>query len=36
VYEKNGFQIGSTYKATDETVLQFLPFDEKYIMEKSF
>jgi GNAT superfamily N-acetyltransferase len=36
VYEKNGFQVASSYKATDAAVLQFLPFDEKFIMEKNF
>ncbi len=34
VYKKNGFHIGRTYKASNDEVLQLLPWNEKYIMEK--
>jgi len=36
VYQKNGFKIAKSYKANDVNVLQYLPFDEKYVMEKVY
>jgi ribosomal protein S18 acetylase RimI-like enzyme len=34
VYKKNGFEVGRSYKAKNEEVLNLLPWNEKYIMEK--
>jgi len=34
VYKKNGFTIGRSYKATNAEVLNLLPWNEKYVMEK--
>lgn len=34
VYEKNGFSIAKSYKSNNEEILNFLPGDEKILMEK--
>lgn len=34
VYKKNGFEISKSYKANNNEVLNLLPWNEKYIMEK--
>jgi len=36
VYKKNGFQIKEKYKTDNAEVLNLLPYNEKYIMEKLF
>lgn len=36
VYKKNGFQIGKSYKSHNIETLDYLPFNEKYLMEKTF
>jgi ribosomal protein S18 acetylase RimI-like enzyme len=33
-YQNNGFEIVKSYKATDPAIFDYLPFDEKLIMEK--
>lgn len=33
-YENNGFSISKTFKVQDQEVLNYLPFNEKYLMEK--
>ena len=34
VYEKNGFEVAASYKSHNIEVLNYLPFNEKYVMEK--
>lgn len=35
LYERNGFAIARSYKCNDPEILDYLPFNEKYIMERS-
>ncbi len=34
LYQRNGFVIAESYKCDDPEILNYLPFDEKYLMEK--
>lgn len=34
VYQNNGFTISKSFKVNDKEVLNYLPFNEKYLMEK--
>lgn len=36
VYEKNGFSVAAESKSNHPQVLDFLPCDEKYVMEKNY
>ena len=34
-YKKNGFKVKKSYKSNSKEILNFLPYEEKYLMEKN-
>ena len=34
-YKKNGFKVKKSYRSNSKEILNYLPYEEKYLMEKN-